>query len=541
VLHSPASANVVHCTSLFAEMVQHFFVCVLCCAAILLSGATLECKQHPIPDLHSYKRISKYSISGFEDQFPLKHHMMREGLLGGDDIYKHINPTGFLKLFRKLSCAKPVTIAIFGGSFTSGHGLKPPDVPWPSVFIEWMRQTYPDSELNLINAAVPSSSTPLGYSLLRDKLSQNITMDLIMFDYSMNDFMLAGHEGSAVREDTVLLAVTEEVMRLALRNDIALLYMSVYIRQSVCDEVYSRVGREYGVPVLSYYQAVMRNVTYARTLPVHDPAYHVAGSTLSVFYPAAPKVTHPPFCVHLLLVDFIAYTILLLHHSARHARFEDRPIAQLAEPKFGGVENSDGEDNDDVSSRRLACFPATHALSSLNNDTKLGDLLHDPGWTFAIDAPGKPLGWLAGGKTRPIVPDDARYTQKLWLPGNFVQGRVTVTYLQSYENSGIFQMFLAGRVYLETGAFRETSAAKRKARPNLVPCCNITHVSKYATESVFIDTYSPAEKYSAVVETTVHFDAVGKLDLWILFVPLADSDFKERGGDKVKILGITTC
>jgi len=512
--------------------------------------AALNCVRdpQPVPNVHNYKRVSPYSIEGFGDQYPLKYHMMQKGFfIDNDDVYRHINPVGFVNLFRKLACGEPVTVAVYGGSFTSGHGLNKPEIPWQSLFLGWLRTEYPLSNIFHINGAIPSSSSPMGYSHFHEKLLKNVTIDLCLFDFSMNDNVLAHKDGRTETDPTILLATTENVMRLAAAHNIALIYLSVSMKDPVCDTVYNTVARTYGVPLLSYRHAVIDNMTEAATMKVYNPDYHMAGTTLSVFYPH-PRDPHPPFCVHVLLADFVAYATSLLHHGVHRLHYEQPAAAEVGEkfvfaPKFGGIDDAETTDNDDMASQMRACFPASLSLSSLNNDsgaTSLEHVLHDTGWSYAADVPGKPLGWIAGGRTRPT--HGGKLTlQKLWIPGVFIQGRVTITYLQSYENSGIFQLFLGGRVYLEVGAYTPTSPLRRKDFPNIIPCCNASSFSKYSTESAFVDTYSSVEKHSAVIEKTFHFDVVGKSDLWIVFVPLSDHNFNIRGGDKVKIMGVTLC
>ena len=133
--------------------------------------------------------------------------------------------------------------------------------------------------------------------------------------------------------------------------------------------------------------------------------------------------------------------------------------------------------------------------------------------------------------------------RELGFQGLLGFGRITITYLQSYRNCGRVEVFVRGRKDLAVGPYdTHTLAERRKKHPNMIPCCDRTKPKhRYATLATVLDTFDNSSRVSAVSQKTFHFDITGPQLLVLNHLPLSQDEFEARGGDKVKIMGITFC
>jgi hypothetical protein len=115
-----------------------------------------------------------------------------------------------------------------------------------------------------------------------------------------------------------------------------------------------------------------------------------------------------------------------------------------------------------------------------------------------------------------------------------VQGRVSVSYLETYEDAGKLELYVSNAPddYSNNGGiYNGGGAAYKKVPPS----------SGFVGKSVYIDTYNPRRHHSEIVTKTLHMDAHGRFLIHIRHVPLPGKELQERGGDKVKILGVSSC
>ena len=129
---------------------------------------------------------------------------------------------------------------------------------------------------------------------------------------------------------------------------------------------------------------------------------------------------------------------------------------------------------------------------------------------------------------------------------NLVRGEITFSYLQTYENAGIFEVWLTKNPSVSSDyGFSE---GKTKG---VLYCCdkdyNKTHPAgiyaarQPSTYSGFIDTFRPNISSSELHQETVRFGAHGIFLLHIRHVNLGYDECKSRKGNKVKIVAIHSC
>ena len=85
---------------------------------------------------------------------------------------------------------KPSTVAFMGGSITEMEGYRP-------IMMEWLKNRFPKSKFNFINAGMSSTCSTTGaFRLQRDVLSHS-PIDLFFLEFAVNDDQDANHNRKA--------------------------------------------------------------------------------------------------------------------------------------------------------------------------------------------------------------------------------------------------------------------------------------------------------------------------------------------------------
>ena len=211
----------------------------------------------------------------------------------------------------------------------------------------------------------------------------------------------------------------------------------------------------------------------------------------------------------------------------------------LPPPTFGAV---DAEDDAADVDEAAPCAPASaRSFSTLKNETGApwdppdGDSTYRKGWRFGEDVPGKARGWLS----------DASARDPPWIafPVDLVRGLVSVTYLETYENAGLLELWVGakpGASEAVEGVVRSSASdhSPYKAQPTV----RGAPTSYFATPSFVLDTYAPNRTTSEYKTKTIDFGSHGSHLLHVRHVrPKSKLDLERRRGDKVKLLGVVSC
>jgi len=128
---------------------------------------------------------------------------------------------------------------------------------------------------------------------------------------------------------------------------------------------------------------------------------------------------------------------------------------------------------------------------------------------------------------------------------SLVHGFVTVTYLESYRNAGVLEVWVGTRPhdYGSDGSIKTDEDAERKNRPykfdeRLSPG---TDENTAPSASFFIDTFDGARTTPEFRERTFDVRAHGGQLLHLRHSGLSADERARRGGDKVKVVGIRSC
>ena len=191
------------------------------------------------------------------------------------------------------------------------------------------------------------------------------------------------------------------------------------------------------------------------------------------------------------------------------------------------------------------CHPALISMpsSSSNNRShsfipyqapKLFSMYYMP-WAYESDIPGKPPGWISHNSQ--IIPRQSRLAFYIAL----IEGHVSITYLETYRNAGIMEIWLSMVGYADSLEMRSSSG-------DVIGCCDTSKVALYptihrglSTYSAYIDTYRNASRVSEIVTRTIQFAQQGVFLVNIRHFPVGSEEHEARQGDKVKLLGVHSC
>ena len=150
---------------------------------------------------------------------------------------------------------EPVTVGVIGGSITVGQAASAPDRSYPSLVTRWWMDQFPQCKITLVNAGVAGTGSNYGcIRVNRDLISKH--PDFVVVEFGVND-----------RDDLAHVETYEGVIRQLLMDPdqpaIVLLFMMHHDGTSA-QTFQSQVGRQYGLPMISYRDAIWPEVAAGR-------------------------------------------------------------------------------------------------------------------------------------------------------------------------------------------------------------------------------------------------------------------------------------
>ncbi len=142
-----------------------------------------------------------------------------------------------------------VRIGFIGGSITAGSSASTTEGRYSSVVCASLQHAYPNTHFVEVNAGIGATPSRFGCSRLRhDVLSHD--PDLVVVEFSVNDY----------GEDDFMVEPYEGLVRQCLDADsslaVLLLFMTNNTGYHYAQDLHQQVGFHYGVPMVSYRDAV---------------------------------------------------------------------------------------------------------------------------------------------------------------------------------------------------------------------------------------------------------------------------------------------
>lgn len=186
-------------------------------------------------------------------------------------------------VMRKAMAGEKITVGVIGGSITQGSSATGQDKCYASLLQKWWEDTFPEAEIEFINAGVGGTSSYLGVHRMDEDLL-SFQPDFVVVEFSVNDSNTMFYKKSY-----------DNLVRRILMQDndpaVMLLFMTMEDGTSA-QENDSLIGFQYGLPMLSYKNAVLQeiqdgNFTWKDISPdnIHpnDRGHAIVGELFSVY------------------------------------------------------------------------------------------------------------------------------------------------------------------------------------------------------------------------------------------------------------------
>jgi hypothetical protein len=282
-------------------------------------------------------------------------------------------------------------------------------------------------------------------------------VDLVLVEYSLNDNFQTSAEAYEVSR------ITEELIRhiYQAHPQVMLLYLAINVVtpfEKNPERGYQQVCDLYGVPLLSYRRAIVEEFDACKARqghPATEPYLHAEeyclphNKTNTYTFTLWDGTYHPPEETHRSVAQTVTYyltRLITLYNSSSLSIPE--PVVLFPDKPIYARRNQHGETTDSQSGEGGCAQPMMQA-SSLHGDedtnvTSLRESFRPKladGWSFRRDRRGKPYGWIADSnpKNKSQAVTDNNLLSFLVLT---VNGSISITYLSTYENSGIFEVYM---------------------------------------------------------------------------------------------------
>jgi lysophospholipase L1-like esterase len=150
---------------------------------------------------------------------------------------------------------EPVTVAVIGGSITAGARASSYENNYGGVLTKWWRQAFPKAKVELVNAGIGATGSNYGaLRAQRDLLARR--PDFVVVEYGVND---PNNQASA----ETLEGLLRQVLKQPNRPAVVLLFM-MNRGGGNAQEWHGKVGRHYGLPMLSFRDALWPEIQAGR-------------------------------------------------------------------------------------------------------------------------------------------------------------------------------------------------------------------------------------------------------------------------------------
>lgn len=155
------------------------------------------------------------------------------------------NETRMANVLDRAAKGEEITVAYIGGSITEGYHdnlTLAEDEKWAKMTNNWLSEQYPEATFNYVNAGLSGTPSILGnIRLERDVLASE--PDIVFVEFAVND-----GDGTAYHnayESMIRTLLTQD------RDIAVVLLFTIVANGHTCQEYMSRIGENYGLPMIS--------------------------------------------------------------------------------------------------------------------------------------------------------------------------------------------------------------------------------------------------------------------------------------------------
>jgi len=159
------------------------------------------------------------------------------------------------RVLAKARRGEAVTLGVIGGSITQGAKAARPGNRYANLVADWWRKTFPQSKIELVNAGIGSTGSNYGaLRVQRDILVRR--PDFVIVEFAAND-----HPTQSVAE--TLEGLVRQIIVQPNQPAVMLLFM-MNDRGLNAEEWHAKVGHHYGLPMISYRDALWPEIKAGR-------------------------------------------------------------------------------------------------------------------------------------------------------------------------------------------------------------------------------------------------------------------------------------
>jgi len=158
-------------------------------------------------------------------------------------------------VMEKARRGQAVTVAVIGGSITQGAKATTPEQRYGNLIAAWWRTTFPTATVTFVNAGIGATGSNYGALRARRDLLKH-QPDFVVIEYGVNDGL-----GRPFAE--TLEGLVRQVVSLPHEPAVLLLFM-MHRHGGNAQEWHSKVGAHYGLPMVSYRDALWPEIQDGR-------------------------------------------------------------------------------------------------------------------------------------------------------------------------------------------------------------------------------------------------------------------------------------
>jgi lysophospholipase L1-like esterase/dienelactone hydrolase len=148
-----------------------------------------------------------------------------------------------------------VTVAVIGGSITAGAKASQPGLRYGNLVADWWRKAFPAAEVVFVNAGVGATGSNFGaLRASRDLLAH--APDFVVVEYGVND-------GNTQAAAETLEGLLRQILEQPKRPAVVQLFM-MHQGGGNAQEWHGKVGRHYGLPIVSFRDALWPEIQAGR-------------------------------------------------------------------------------------------------------------------------------------------------------------------------------------------------------------------------------------------------------------------------------------
>lgn len=159
------------------------------------------------------------------------------------------------RVMSKARRGESVTVGVIGGSITQGASASHDSKRYSNIVCEWWRKSFPKAKVEFVNAGIGATGSDYGaLRVQRDLLSRN--PDFVIVEYAVND---SNTRASAETFEGVIRQILKR------ENNPAVVLLFMMNKDGAnAQEWFTKVGSHYGLPMVSYRDALWPEIQAGR-------------------------------------------------------------------------------------------------------------------------------------------------------------------------------------------------------------------------------------------------------------------------------------